>query len=154
MSDAVRALREGLPVILPTDTVYGLCASADGPEPTDRLYRLKGREARQPSALLAADVEMLLACVPELRGRAAAIVAALLPGPYTLVLPNPSRRYPWLAGANPDAIGVRVPSLPPDAHAVVADAGAVVASTTSRPSCATASPRSSTWVSCRGLRRP
>ena len=37
---------------------------------------------------------------------------ALLPGPYTLVLPNPARRYPWLNGASPETIGVRVPLLP------------------------------------------
>ncbi|HVA30313.1 MAG TPA: Sua5/YciO/YrdC/YwlC family protein, partial [Gaiellaceae bacterium] len=63
---AVAALRAGLPVILPTDTVYGLCASAEGPEPTERLYALKGRSPEQPSALMAADVETLLACLPEL----------------------------------------------------------------------------------------
>ncbi len=125
MSDdaAVAALRAGLTVILATDTVYGLCASADGPEPTERLYALKGREPDKPSALLAADVETLLACVPEL---AEPILRALLPGPFTLVLPNPARRYAWLAGGTPDAIGVRVPELPPGAKRVLAAAGAVV----------------------------
>ncbi len=124
MSDAaVAALRAGLTVILATDTVYGLCASADGPEPTERLYALKGREPDKPSALLAADVETLLACVPEL---AEPIVRALLPGPFTLVLPNPARRYAWLAGGTPDAIGVRVPELPPRAKRVLVAAGAVV----------------------------
>ena len=49
--------------------------------------------------------------MPELRGRTATILRALLPGPYTLVVPNPARRYRWLAGARPDTIGVRVPEL-------------------------------------------
>ena len=62
------------------------------------LYRLKGRTASQPTALIAADLDRLFECVPELRGRAAAIAAAVLPGPYTLVLANPARRLPWLAG--------------------------------------------------------
>jgi L-threonylcarbamoyladenylate synthase len=127
VTDPVAALRAGEPVILPTDTVYGLCALAAGPEPTARLYALKGREQGKPSALLAADVEMLLDAVPELRGRSEQIVRALLPGPYTLVLPNPARRYPWLAGGNPGAIGVRVPALPEAAREVVAAAGCVVA---------------------------
>ena len=52
----------------------------------------------QPTALLAAGVEALLDRVPELRGKTEAILRALLPGPYTLVLPNPARRYPWLSG--------------------------------------------------------
>ena len=127
MSDAVRALRAGKPVILPTDTVYGLCASAYTSQPAERLYELKGRDAQQPSALLAADLDMLLECVPELRGRAATIARALLPGPYTLILPNPARRYRWVAGATPEAVGVRVPELPPEAESVVAHIGCVVA---------------------------
>jgi len=57
VSDAVEALRAGKPVILPTDTVYGLCALAETAGPTERLYALKGRDHSQPSALLAADLD-------------------------------------------------------------------------------------------------
>jgi L-threonylcarbamoyladenylate synthase len=127
MKDAADAIRAGKPVILPTDTVYGLCSSAYSAEPTERLYRLKGRDAQQPSALLASDIDMLFECVPELRGRTALIVQALLPGPYTLVLPNPARRFRWLTGANPLAIGVRVPELPDPADRVLTHVGCVVA---------------------------
>src|SRR5207249_3008931 len=79
------------------------------------------------AADLAPDVDMLLECVPELRGRAAVLARALLPGPFTLVLPNPARRYRWLAGETPDKIGVRVPELPTVAAAVLAQVGAVAA---------------------------
>jgi L-threonylcarbamoyladenylate synthase len=127
IEEAVAAIRAGRPVILPTDTVYGLCSSPHDREPVERLYRLKGRDAGKPSALLVGGIEMLLACVPELRGRPEAIARALLPGPYTLVLPNPGRRFPWLSGGNPLAIGVRVPELPPPAAAVVEQVGAVAA---------------------------
>jgi L-threonylcarbamoyladenylate synthase len=127
VSDAVRALQAGQPVILPTDTVYGLCASAYSAQPTQRLYELKGRDQSQPSALLAADLDMLLECLPELRGRAATVARALLPGPFTLVLPNPARRYPWLTGTTPDAVGIRVPKLPSDAERVVTHIGCIVA---------------------------
>jgi L-threonylcarbamoyladenylate synthase len=127
MSAAVEALRAGKPVILPTDTVYGLCALADTAGPTERLYALKGRDSSQPSALLAADLDMLFEAVPELRGQAAVIASALLPGPYTLVLPNPARRFAWLTGSSPEAIGVRVPTLPEAAARVVAEAGCVAA---------------------------
>ena len=133
MTDAAAALRAGKPVILPTDTVYGLCAAAHEPEPTERLYRLKGRDPAQPSALLAADLDTLLECVPELRGRAEQIARALLPGAYTLILPNPARRYPWLTGSSPDAIGVRVAPLPDAAALVLAEVGAVVATSANRP---------------------
>ena len=124
---AVTAIRAGRPVILPTDTVYGLCTTPYAEEAVERLYALKGRPSRRPTALLASDVDMLLECVPELRGRAAVLARALLPGPLTLVLPNPARRYRWLAGETPDKIGVRVPELPTVAAAVLAQVGAVAA---------------------------
>jgi L-threonylcarbamoyladenylate synthase len=127
MSDAVEALRAGKPVILPTDTVYGLCVTAYRSVPTEQMYKLKGRSAVEPSALLTADLDMLFECVPELRGRGGVIARALLPGPYTLVLPNPARRYRWITGATPDAIGVRVPDLPAVARPIVEAAGGLVA---------------------------
>lgn len=133
MNDAAVALRSGKPVVLPTDTVYGLCASAYSSQPSERLYKLKGRDPLKPSALLASDVEMLFECVPELRGRAGVIARALLPGPYTLILPNPARRYRWITGANQEAIGVRVPELPAASERIVAHIGCVVATSANLP---------------------
>ncbi|HSP72355.1 MAG TPA: L-threonylcarbamoyladenylate synthase [Gaiellaceae bacterium] len=127
VDDAIAAIRSGRTVILPTDTVYGLAASPYRSDPVERLYRLKGREPTQPTAIIASDIDMLFECVPELRGRAGTIARALLPGPYTLVLANPARRYRWLTGTRPDTIGVRVPELPDPAARVLAAVGAVVA---------------------------
>lgn len=128
--DAVAALRAGLPILLPTDTVYGLAARADVPAGAEAVYRLKGREARQPTALLAATVDALLRQVPELPE---APLRALLPGAFTLVLPNLARRFPWLCGDTPETIGVRVPVLPPAAAEVVAAVGAVLATSANEP---------------------
>ncbi|HEX3805582.1 MAG TPA: Sua5/YciO/YrdC/YwlC family protein [Gaiellaceae bacterium] len=129
----IAALRSRRPVLLPTDTVYGLCTSAESEEAALRVYRLKGRAETQPTALLAASVDDLLELLPELRGDSGTIVRALLPGPYTLVLPNPARRFRWLAGTRTDAIGVRVPELPEPARAVVAAVGAVLATSANDP---------------------
>jgi len=104
--DAVAALRSGRAVILPTDTVYGLCAL---PEHEDVLYELKGRDRSKPVALIAADVDDLLATVPEL-DRAA--LERYLPGAYTLVF---------------ESAGVRVPNLPPATAEVVREVGVVAA---------------------------
>jgi L-threonylcarbamoyladenylate synthase len=127
VDDALEAIRAGRPVVLPTDTVYGLCATPYTAEPVEQLHRLKGRDEQQPIALLASDLDMLFECVPELRGRAGLIAGALLPGPLTLVLPNPARRFPWLTGARPETIGVRVPELEGDTKAIVHRVGAVAA---------------------------
>ena len=103
---AVAALRAGRAVILPTDTVYGLCAL---PEHEDVLYELKGRDRSKPVALLAADVDALVAAVP---GLDRSVLERYLPGPFTLVV---------------GAVGVRVPDLPPSAAAVVRAVGVVAA---------------------------
>ena len=127
IDEAVTAVQDGRPVILPTDTVYGLCADPYREAPAREIYRMKGTPIEQPIALVARDVDFLLECVPELRGRSAAIARALLPGPFTLVLPNPGRRYPWITGSTPDRIGVRVPELAGPAAEAFARVGAVAA---------------------------
>jgi L-threonylcarbamoyladenylate synthase len=127
ISEAVDAIRCGKLVVFPADTVYGLGATPYSAEPVDRLARLKGRDSTQPTALMAESVDMLLECVPELRGRPGELARALLPGPYTLVLPNPARRYRWLTGSRPDAIGVRVPELHGLGAKLLSRVGAVAA---------------------------
>jgi tRNA threonylcarbamoyl adenosine modification protein (Sua5/YciO/YrdC/YwlC family) len=127
--ELVAALRAGLPVLLPTDTVYGLAARADA-EGAAAVYRLKGREHGQPTALLAASVDALVEAVPELDR---SLLEALLPGAYTLVLPNPAHRFAWLAGATPDSLGIRVPDLPAEARAAVAAVGVVLATSANDP---------------------
>ena len=133
VDEAVSALRAGHPVVLPFDTVYGLAADAFRSEPAERLYRLKQRSRAQPSALVAADLDSLLECVPELRGVSATVARALLPGALTLILPNPARRFRWITGENQDAIGVRVPELTGATAEIVARVGCVVATSANRP---------------------
>ena len=125
--EAVAAIRAGKLVVLPTDTVYGLAASAHSAGPAGLLAEAKGRESSQPIALVGADLGTLLECVPELEGRAAALVGALLPGPYTLVLPNPARRYPWLTGSRPETIGVRIPASSGPGRDVLEQLGSLAA---------------------------
>jgi L-threonylcarbamoyladenylate synthase len=129
----IAALEAGLPVLLPTDTVYGLATSAQREDYATRVYRLKGREATQPTALLAPSIEVLFDCLPELDASARTIVRALLPGPYTLILPNPARRFRWLTGVRTDAIGVRVPVLPEAVQRVVEAVGCVMATSANDP---------------------
>jgi L-threonylcarbamoyladenylate synthase len=133
VDEAVAAIRDGELAILPTDTVYGLAAGAHLEAAVRRLYRSKGRAEGQATALVASDLEVLLECVPELRGRPARIARALLPGPYTLVLPNPARRFPWLTGRTPEAIGVRVPAPSGPGAEVLAQVRAIAATSANLP---------------------
>jgi tRNA threonylcarbamoyl adenosine modification protein (Sua5/YciO/YrdC/YwlC family) len=127
VDEALAAIRAGKPVIIPTDTVYGLAADGYREAPALRLFKLKERPEGMPCALLAADLDAILDAVPELRGRSAVMARALLPGPYTLVLANPARRFRWLCGATPTAIGIRVPVLGEAGRRVVERVGVVAA---------------------------
>jgi L-threonylcarbamoyladenylate synthase len=129
----IAAVKAGQPVLLPTDTVYGLMASAEREDYATRVYRVKGREETKPTALLAGSLESLFECLPELRGRSDVIARALLPGPFTLILPNPARRFRWLTGVRTDAIGVRVPELPEASRRVVDAAGCLMATSANDP---------------------
>jgi L-threonylcarbamoyladenylate synthase len=133
IEEAVAALRVGEPVVMPFDTVYGLAAEPSREEPARRLYRLKGREEQQPTALVAASLDHLVERIPELCGRTAWLAQRLLPGPLTLVVPNPVRRFPWVTGTNPEAIGIRVPDLEGPGAEVLADVGVVIATSANAP---------------------
>ncbi len=133
MTDPVEALRNGKPIVMPFDTVYGLAADPFREEATRRLYELKGRDRTDPSALVARDFDYLLECLPEIDSRVMSLARLLLPGPVTLVLPNPARRFRWLTGTNPEAIGIRVPDFDGPGAEVLARVGALVATSANHP---------------------
>ena len=133
VEQAVEAVRAGKPVVLPFDTVYGLAAEPYHDQSVRRLYELKGRAETQPTALVASDLDYLLECLPELRGRIGSLARLLLPGPVTLVVPNPARRFRWITGTNQDTIGIRVPELEGPGAEVLSRVGAVVATSANHP---------------------
>ena len=122
VAETVAALRAGDLAVVPTDTVYGLACRPDREESVRALSALKGRTLQQPIALVAANASALAELVPELEA------AALVRGPFTLVLSNPARRLPWLTGTRPETIGVRLPDVD-GAAAELLDAVGVVAAT-------------------------
>jgi L-threonylcarbamoyladenylate synthase len=130
---AVASIRAGRLVVLPTDTVYGLAADGRSEAAATALYAAKGRASVRPTALLFASVELLVAEVPELDEWSVAVARALLPGPLTLVLSNPARRFVWLNAERPETIGVRVPALAGPGGDVLAAVGVLVATSANLP---------------------
>lgn len=123
LSDAdANALQEciasGGVAVIPTDTVYGLACDPSSAGAVERLYALKGRPPRKPSAVLFFGLEQALRQLEDLPRQTAQAVRRLLPGPVTLLLPNPSRMFPLACDpAESDGgqapLGVRVPEWPP-----------------------------------------
>jgi len=121
VDEAASAIVAGRLVVIPTDTVYGLACRPDREESVRALSAVKGRSPEQPIALVAGSLDAVVELVPEIAGR------HVPRGPFTLVLPNPARRLPWLTGAHPETIGVRIPAVGGDAADLLARVGVVAA---------------------------
>lgn len=127
----VAALEAGEPVVIPTDTVYGLAALPSVPGATARLYALKDRRPDVPLAVLVAGPDDLVDLAAEVDGRTADLVGRHWPGPLTVVVRRHPDRAGWDLGGDPDTIGVRCP-----AHdlvrAVAARTGPIAATSANR----------------------
>ena len=104
-SEALRCVAAGGVALFGADTVYGLCCDPPNAAAVDRLFALKGRPRTKPAALAFFTLDPALAALPELGERTRAAFHALLPGPLTLLVPNPARRFPLAGG---ELLGVRV----------------------------------------------
>ena len=100
--------------VIPTDTVYGLVCNPDSETAVRRVYELKRRPPLKPAAVMFFALESALDVLTELGPRTRAALQALLPGPVTLLLPNPERRFPLacdLSRERPAPLGLRVPAF-------------------------------------------
>ncbi len=88
---AVQALAEGQLIAIPTETVYGLAASACRPDAVERLLKVKGRPTGQPMALAIKSAEEAPDFVPDMSPLARRLARRCWPGPVTLVVDNGHR---------------------------------------------------------------
>lgn len=84
----VEALASGKIVALPTETVYGLAASALDGKAVERLSEIKGRDANKPFSFAIKSYEDSLDYVPQLSALGRRIARRCWPGPITLVVDN------------------------------------------------------------------
>ena len=107
-----RALEEAVAgggvAVFPADGLYGLACDPLREDAIARLHALKGRDDGKPSAVLFFSPLILRELVGSLGERTRAALAALLPGPVTLVVHNPERRYPLACRADPERLGLRL----------------------------------------------
>lgn len=124
--------------LFPADTVYGLATEPQSAEGARRLYRLKGRDAGRPAAVMFFERDLALAALPELGARTRSALTRLLPGALTVLVPNPARRYPLACGPEPERLGLRVPALGDRLAALLAARWPVLQSSANRSGAADA----------------
>ena len=126
ITDAAAALREGLLVAFPTETVYGLGADATNARAVAGIFEAKGRPRFNPLISHVADAEDA-ARFAVLGTEAQALAAIFWPGALTLVLNKRAGcDIADLATAGLDTVALRVPSHPV-ARAVIRAAGRPIA---------------------------
>jgi L-threonylcarbamoyladenylate synthase len=103
-----RCVARGGVAIFPADGLYGLCCDPLSELAVERIQALKGRDAGKPSAVLYFSPLPFRELISGLGPRVRDAAAALLPGPVTLVLPNPEHRYPLACREDPERVGVRL----------------------------------------------
>jgi L-threonylcarbamoyladenylate synthase len=112
VNDFERCIADGGVALFPADTVYGLACDPESEAAVERLYAIKGRPASRPAAVMFFNLETALAALPALGPRTLGALGRLLPGPVTLLLPNPERLFPLACGPVPERLGLRVPDVP------------------------------------------
>jgi len=175
LDDAVVALSAGQPVVLPTDTVYGLAVDPTRPGATARLFTIKARPADVPVPVLAADAAQAFGLAADVPDVARRLAERFWPGGLTIVVARgPDVAFDLGGRLDDDTIGLRVPDhdvprelarrvgplattsanlhgrpTPETAPAVVTELGSTVAVVLDGGRCAGAA---STVVSCVGGR--
>ena len=113
VEEALAALRAGLVVAVPTDTVYGLAAVASDPAATDRIFAMKQRPADVVLPVLVASLEQARSIGSLPPGSCAARLAARWwPGALTIVVPRTAAGASLALGGDAATVGVRCPASP------------------------------------------
>jgi L-threonylcarbamoyladenylate synthase len=133
-----RIIRDGGIVAIPTDTVYGLACDPFNGRAVQRLFEVKGREAKPIPVLCHGqkDAESLVTLEP----RALELARRYWPGALTIVAPLRVEMPPTLHQGT-EWLGVRVPGSMTAVSAAAAAGGCVTgtsANLSGRPSCRTA----------------
>ena len=103
-----RTIARGGVAVFPSDGLYGLACDPLDAGAIARIHRLKGRDDGKPSAVMYFSPLAIRELVGGLGPRTKAAVSALMPGPVTLVVANPHRRYPLACRQDPERLGIRL----------------------------------------------
>jgi L-threonylcarbamoyladenylate synthase len=103
-----RTIAGGGVALFPADGLYGLACDPLDAAAIARIHGIKGRDDGKPSAVMYFSPLAMRELLAGLGPRTKAAVAALLPGPVTLVIHNGEQRYPLACREDSERLGVRL----------------------------------------------
>lgn len=107
IKEAASVIRNGGLVVIPTDTLYALSASALNEGAVRRVFAAKGRDFNKPISIIVHDIKEIKKYAEMVPG-----IEKYLPGPYTLLLKRKHGALPDMLTAGTDKIGIRIPDHP------------------------------------------
>ena len=103
-----RCVEEGGVAIFPADTLYGLACDPLNAAAVKRIDEIKGRDEGKSSAVMYFSPLAMRELISGLGSRTRDAIGGLLPGPATLVVANPQRRYPLACREDLERLGIRL----------------------------------------------
>ncbi len=135
LSQYAKQLRDGGVVAFPTETVYGLGASAWNADAIARIFELKGRPPDNPLIVHVGSLEMVETLVTEISEDARRLMEQFWPGPLTIIFPKRPEVLDIVTAGIP-TVAVRMPDHPIPLR-LISEAGPLAApsaNTSGRPS--------------------
>lgn len=106
--EAAEFIKKGGVVAFPTETVYGLGADVFNAQAIEKIFAAKKRPNDNPLIAHVCGIEQIKLLVSDISETARKFITAFFPAPLTLVLPK-AKKIPFIATANLETIGVRMP---------------------------------------------
>ena len=107
---AVKTIKKGSLVVIPTETVYGLAADCFNPDAVNKIFLVKNRPYSDPLIVHISDLNQLKDLVVDVPLDAEKIISNFWPGPVSLVLYK-KQTVPDIVTAGLNTVCIRMPEL-------------------------------------------
>lgn len=92
----IEKIKNGKIGVIPTDTIYGVAASAFSKKAVERTYGILKRNTKKPFIVLISSIEDLDLFGTKLDSATKNILKKLWPGKVSVILPVPSKKFEYL----------------------------------------------------------
>jgi L-threonylcarbamoyladenylate synthase len=110
IEEAEKVLNNGVIIIFPTDTAFGIGCRIDSEEATARLFKIRNRPTNQPTPILVSDLEMVKEYADNVSEEVIQhLINPFWPGALTIILKAKINKVPLLVRGGTETVGVRMP---------------------------------------------
>lgn len=111
IEQAAEEIKNGKLVLFPTETVYGIGASAFDENAVKNIFVAKGRAQDNPLIVHVSNLQMVEDIVEKISPLERKLIEKFWPGPLTIIFPRKDKQtVPNIVTANLDTVGIRMPS--------------------------------------------